>query len=539
MWKSLTALARSQSPRSRRPESARDSIFSSLRTRNFRLFATGQIFSNTGTWVQRIAQDWLVLSLTGSATAVGITTALQFLPTLLFGLVGGLIADRYPKRQILLFTQTGLAAIAGILAVLTLTHQVEPWHVYVIAFGLGLVTAVDNPTRQSFANEMVGPDQLRNAISINSSVFQLGGLIGPAISGALISAVGPGYSFAINALSYAAPLAALLRMRTGELHAIPQVTAGAGQLRDGLRYAVRQPAVLWPTVLAGVFGMFTCNLPVTLAAYAKSVFHSGPGGYGLLSAVVAVGSIAGALLSARLRRTGLGTLIGFGAVLAAIDMLSAAVPGQAMLCLLLLPIGAGTLLLLTATNSTVQMAAHDAIRGRVMGIYLLVFIGGAAIGGPLLGLIDQHLGPRDGMFLAGAVPAVATALIAARLAARRTGRAGGTDGAGDAGRAGQTGPGSSLRRLPGRVLRPLRGPAMAEAPGPGTAGHCERGGGARVHGSRARPRVTGAPVPERHRAGDQPYRWCRGASRSGRYPGRTARVRAGGRRSSGRPYPSP
>jgi MFS family permease len=419
MWKSLTALARSQSPRSRRPESARDSIFSSLRTRNFRLFATAQIFSNTGTWVQRIAQDWLVLSLTGSATAVGITTALQFLPTLLFGLVGGLIADRYPKRQILLFTQTGLSAIAGILAVLTLTHQVEPWHVYVIAFGLGLVTAVDNPTRQSFANEMVGPDQLRNAISINSSVFQLGGLIGPAISGALISAVGPGYSFAINALSYAAPLAALLRMRTGELHAIPKVTAGAGQLRDGLRYAVRQPAVLWPTVLAGVFGMFTGNLPVTLAAYAKSVFHSGPGGYGLLSAVVAVGSITGALLSARLRRTGLGTLIGFGAALAAIDMLSAAVPGQAMLCLLLLPIGACTLLLLTATNSTVQVAAHDAIRGRVMGIYLLVFIGGAAIGGPLLGLIDQHLGPRDGMFLAGAVPAVATALIAARLATRR------------------------------------------------------------------------------------------------------------------------
>jgi len=151
--------------------------------------------------MQRIAQDWLVLSLTGSATDVGITTALQFVPTLLFGLIGGLIADRYPKRRILLATQAGLAAIAGILAVLTLTHEVTAWQVYLIAFGLGVVTAVDNPTRQSFANEMVGPRQLSNAISINSSVFQLGGLIGPAISGALISAVGPGYSFAINALS--------------------------------------------------------------------------------------------------------------------------------------------------------------------------------------------------------------------------------------------------------------------------------------------------------------------------------------------------
>jgi MFS family permease len=437
-------------------------MFSSLTSRNFRLFATGQIFSNTGTWVQRIAQDWLVLSLTGSATAVGITTAMQFLPTLLFGLVGGLIADRYPKRRILLVTQTGMATVAGILAVLTLTHQVAAWHVYVIAFALGLVTAVDNPTRQSFANEMVGPGQLRNAISINSSVFQLGGLIGPAISGALISAVGPGYSFAINALSYAAPVTALLRMRTSELHAMPEVTARAGQLRDGLRYAVSHPAVLWPTVLAGVFGMFTCNLPVTLAAYARSVFHSGPGGYGLLSAVVAVGSIAGALISARMRRTRLRTLIVFGAVLAAIDMLSAAVPGQALLCLLLLPIGACTLLLLTATNSTVQVAAHDAIRGRVMGIYLLVFIGGAAIGGPLLGLVDQHIGPRAGMLLAGAVPAVATALIAAKLAS------------------GRTRPRPSLRR------------SLAGRPEPETGGRLERADSARVREDQPRPRATDA-----------------------------------------------
>ncbi|HEY0719504.1 MAG TPA: MFS transporter [Streptosporangiaceae bacterium] len=416
----VTATARPHHPPAPLSEPAPRSVFSSLHSRNFRLFATGQLFSNTGTWVQRIAQDWLVLSLTGSATAVGVTTALQFLPTLLFGLFGGLIADRYPKRAVLLATQSALALIAGVLAALTLAHVVAPWQVYVVAFALGLVTAVDNPVRQSFANEMVGPAQLSNAISINSSVFQLGGLIGPAISGALISAVGPGYSFAINAVSYGAPLAALLRMRPAELRTVEWDSGGTGQLRDGLWYAAAEPHVLWPTVLAGVFGMFTANLPVTLAAYAHSVFHSGPGGYGLLSATVAAGSVAGALVSTRLPRPRLRVLLAYGLVLAGLDVVSAVVPGQLFYGVLLVPIGACTLLLLTSTNSVVQAAAHDRIRGRVMGIYLLVFIGGAAVGGPVLGLVDEHAGPRAGMLLAGAVPALAVMLIAAKLTRARS-----------------------------------------------------------------------------------------------------------------------
>ncbi len=421
---SLTATASTDRPHSPLSDSGHHGVFSSLRTRNFRLFTTGQLFSNTGTWVQRIAQDWLVLSLTGSATAVGITTALQFLPTLLFGLFGGMIADRYPKRAVLLVTQTALGLIAGVLAFLTLAHLVEVWQVYLVAFALGVVTAVDNPTRQAFANEMVGPAQLSNAISINSSVFQLGGLIGPAISGALISAVGPGYSFLINAVSFAAPLAALLRMHPAELRTLPRDRSGPGQLgaglRQGLRYAADEPGVRWPTVLAGVFGLFTANLPVTLAAFAHSVFHSGPGGYGLLSATVAVGSVAGALVCARLPRPRLRVLLSYGAALATLDMVSAAVSGQLAYGILLVPIGACTLLLLTSTNSMVQSTAPDAIRGRVMGIYLLVFIGGAAVGGPLLGLVDEQIGPRAGMLLAGAVPGLATVVIAAILARGRT-----------------------------------------------------------------------------------------------------------------------
>src|SRR6266567_1829541 len=306
---------------------AQTSTFSSLRTRNFRLFASGQLVSYTGMWVQRIAQDWLVLSITGSPTAVGITTALQFLPTLLFGLIGGAIADRYPKRRVLLATQVGMSAMAAALAVLTLSHQVQVWHVFLIAFGLGTVTAVENPTRQSFVNEMVGPEQLRNAISINASVFQLGALIGPAVSGVLINAVGSGYAFTINAISYTASTTALLMMRERELNAPPALARGA-RLRDGLRYVAHHRDVLWPTVLAGVFGMFCINLPVTLAAYAKNVYHSGASGYGMLSSVVAAGSLAGALISARRPRTRLRKLVTIAGTLSVVQMIAALAPGQ-------------------------------------------------------------------------------------------------------------------------------------------------------------------------------------------------------------------
>lgn len=416
----MSAAAETQSPATTATAARRHrtpTTFSSLDSRNFRLFITGQAFSNTGSWVQRIAQDWLVLSITGSATAVGITTALQFLPTLLFGLAGGLIADRYPKRRTLIATQVGMSSMAAVLAVLTLTHQVQVWQVYLIAFGLGTVVAVDNPTRQSFVNEMVGPQHLRNAISLNASVFQLGALIGPAISGVLINLVGAGYSFAINAVSYAAPMIALSLIRDAELNLVARAATGStSQLRDGFRYVRSRADVLWPTVLVGVFGLFTINLPVTLAAYAKNVFHSGVAGYGLLSSVVAIGSLAGALISARRKTVRLRSIAAVGAALSITYLTAAAAPDQAVYAVLLVAIGASTLLLVTSANSTVQLAAEDSIRGRVMGVYLLVFIGSGAVGGPMLGYVDQHLGPQTGMLLAGVVPALATALVSYRLA---------------------------------------------------------------------------------------------------------------------------
>ncbi|MBB2891911.1 MFS transporter [Flexivirga oryzae] len=408
----ITALEASSPPIS----TTHPTTFGSLRIRNYRLFAFGQALSNTGSWVQRIAQDWLVLTLAGGATAVGITTALQALPTLLFGLVGGLIADRCPKRLVLLTTQTAMAVLATVLAGLLLTRTVQVWQVYVVAFALGSVIAIDNPTRQAFVNELVGPDQLRNAIGLNSSIFQLGALLGPALSAVLINTLGIGWAFTINALSYLGPILMLLRVRDRELHRTVVVAAGRGQLRDALRYARVRPDVLWPIVLVGVFGLFTLNLPVTLAAYAKNVFHTGAGGYGILNCALAVGSLTGALVAARREHTRLRDIAAIGAGLAGAYLLASLVTDEAAYLVLLLLVGALTLLLTTAANAMVQLASDDDIRGRVMALYLMVFTGSGAVGGPLLGYLDEHAGPQAGMLVAGAVPALATACVTGWLA---------------------------------------------------------------------------------------------------------------------------
>ena len=390
--------------------------FGSLRSRNFRLMAAGYLVSNIGYWMGYTAQSWLVLGLTGSAADVGLTAALLFLPTLVLGSVGGVLADRYPKRRVLLLGYIGWATLTGLLACLTLSHVVQVWQAQLIAAGIGTVNALCWPSQVAFVAEMVAPAQLRNAISINSSGTQLAALVGPAVGGLLISAVGPGGSFLIAAVCYAVPLVAVTRVHDHELHALPAMPAERGQMLAGLRYAVSRPDVLWPTILISLYGMFTGNISVTLAVYAKSVYDSGPGGYGFLGAMVAVGSLVGALISAHLHRTRLRTLVLFAALLSALYIVSAAAPTQLVFCAVLFGIGASTLLLQTSVSSTVQLAAHGSIRGRIVGLYLLAWSGGVAIGGPLVGSIDQYLGPRAGMLLAGALPGIATLLIAARLA---------------------------------------------------------------------------------------------------------------------------
>jgi MFS family permease len=397
----------------------RTGTFSSLKFRNYRLFATGAVVSNTGTWMSRIAQDWLVLSITGSSFAVGITTALQFLPMLLFGLYGGVIADRYPKRQILLCTQAALGVLGLTLAGLTLGGVVQVWHVYTIAFLLGMVTVVDNPARQTFVVEMVGPASVRNAVSLNSANFQAARLIGPAIAGVLITAVGSGWAFLINGLSFLAPLTGLLLMRPAELHRIERAPRGKGQLREGLHYVAGKPELVWPIVLVGFIGTFGFNFPIWLSAFVNKVFHSGAGTYGLLNTLMAAGSLIGALLAARRSRTRLRILVGGALLFGLLESTAALAPAFWMFAALLVPIGVFGLTFNTTANATVQLASDPVMRGRVMSLYMMVFVGGTPIGGPLMGWVTDTYGARIGFLSGGLIAAAAAACVGMVLA--RTG----------------------------------------------------------------------------------------------------------------------
>jgi MFS family permease len=392
-----------------RPADRGAGTFSSLGIRNYRLFATGAVVSNTGTWMSRIAQDWLVLSITGSSFAVGITTALQFLPMLLFGLYGGVIADRCPKRQLLLATQSALGVLGLVLAGLTLSGSVQVWHVYTIAFLLGMVTVVDNPARQTFVAEMVGPAALRNAVSLNSANFQAARLVGPAVAGVLITAVGSGWAFLANGLSFLAPLVCLSLMRTGELHRVERVPRGKGQLREGLHYVAGRPDLLWPIVLVGFIGTFGFNFPIWLSAFVGDVFHRDAGAYGLFNTLMASGSLIGALLAARRGRTRLRVLAFAAAAFGLLEASAALAPSFWVFAALLVPIGVFGMTFNTTANATVQLACDPAMRGRVMSLYMMVFMGGTPIGGPVMGWVSDTYGARIG-FLSGGLISAAAAL---------------------------------------------------------------------------------------------------------------------------------
>jgi MFS family permease len=394
----------------------KSSMFSSLRVRNYRLFFAGQVVSNIGTWMQRIAQDWLVLSLTGSATAVGVTTALQFLPMLLFGLFGGVLVDRLPKRPTLLFTQTAMAVTGVALALLTLSGHVQVWHVYVAAFAVGLATVVDNPARQSFVSEMVGPDQLQNAVSLNSANFQSARLVGPAVAGLMITGVGTGWAFLFNGLSFVAPVAGLLMMRARELHVVQRAPRGKGQLREGLHYVAGRPELIWTIVLIGFVGTFGFNFPVYLSAFADDVFHAGAGSYSLFNTLMAVGSLAGALLAARRGTARMRVMIAAAVALGALELVTATAPSLWLFALLMVPIGMFGMTVNVTANTSVQMGTDPAMRGRVMALYMMVFMGGSPIGAPIAGWITDAYGVRAGLAVGGAIAGAAALVIGLVLA---------------------------------------------------------------------------------------------------------------------------
>ncbi|NKX53061.1 MFS transporter [Arthrobacter mobilis] len=398
------------------------SMFRALAVPNYRLWFAGALVSNVGTWMQRVAQDWLVLtSLTEhSGTAVGITTGLQFLPILFLGPYAGLIADRHRKRRLLLLTQTAMGLCALVLGLLVVTGTVQLWHVYAIALALGIGSAFDAPARQAFVSEVVGQDDVPNAVALNSASFNTARLAGPGLAGLLIAWLGTGLAFLVNSASFAAVILALWRMRSTELS--PAVRAGRGkhQIREGLRYVRGRPDLVLILVLVGVMGTFGMNSQITNAMMATSVFGKGAEEYGLLGSVMAVGTLAAALLAARRQGSRMPYLVG-GSIAFGISAVAASLmPGFWLYMLMLVPVGLASLTMLNSANTSIQLSVEPQFRGRVLALYMVVMQGGTPLGAPLIGWIGTEFGARWAVAIGGTVPLLA-GVCALLLLSRRSG----------------------------------------------------------------------------------------------------------------------
>ncbi|HEY8717683.1 MFS transporter [Pengzhenrongella sp.] len=370
--------------------------FSSLRYFNYRLWFAGALVANIGTWMQRVAQDWLVLTvLSGdSGVAVGVVTALQFLPFLVLSPLGGLLADRVNRRKLVIGTQSGLALLALGLGALVLSGRVELWHVYIFATLLGCVSAIDNPVRQTFVADMVPVDKLSNAVGLNSASFNAARLIGPGLAGLMIAWVGTGWVFMINGVSFAATIFALTQMRTRELRPMPHAVREKGQLRAGLRYVRRRSDILVIFVVVGVVSTFGLNFQLTSALMARTEFGMGAGQYGILGSILAIGSLAGALLAARRERPRVRLVIGSAFAFGIADGVMALMPTYPSYAIACIPVGLASLTMMTAASATIQTTTDPALRGRVMALYMMVFLGATPIGSPLVGWIGETFGAR-------------------------------------------------------------------------------------------------------------------------------------------------
>ena len=392
--------------------------FEALRAHNYRLYIVSQLFANTGGWMARIAVDWLVLELTGNVALVGLTVTLQFAPTLLLGPWAGVLSDRADRRTVLLITQTVGAVSNGVLAGLVLLGWVQVWHVFVVAAVTGASMAIDGPSRSAFVSEMVGTRRLRNAIALNSSMFHLGGLIGPAISGVLIVVIGSGWSIAVNALTSVVAIVALAIMRRRELIPSPRLTAQRGQIREALRYIRAKPTIFWPMVLLGFNAVFGMSLPVLFTASAGETYDTGAAGYGLYSSLAAVGAMVGSFLVTLRRNVRVRSLVFTVIVYGLITAFAGVAPWYPLFLAALVGIGLSRVTFGAAAESLTQLSTNMAIRGRVMSIYIMVMVGGQALGGVVMGWIAEHLGATIAFAVAGVVPAVAGITVASILAHR-------------------------------------------------------------------------------------------------------------------------
>lgn len=394
------------------------STFGSLRVRNYRLYFIGQVVSVSGSWMQRVAQSWLVLHLTGSGVALGVVSALQFLPMLVLGAWGGVMADRVDKRRVLMVTQAMMGFLALALGVVTLTGSVRLWMVYLLALLLGLVTAMDNPARQSFVMEMVGRSQVTNAVSLNSAVFTGARVVGPAIAGVLISLVGTGWCFVLNAVSFGAVVLALVAMDPSRLLRSTATAARRGLVMEGLRFVWSRPDVRLPLAILAVVGTLALNWTVILPLLARNTFQGGAGTYGLLFAMLGLGSLAGALFTASRREPSGALLLGSLAAFGVLMLAAAMAPTLPLEVAVLVPTGMAALVFQTTANSLIQLRSEPALRGRVMALYAVLFIGTTPIGAPIVGWVSQQAGPRAALVL-GAAAILLTAAVAAWLARSR------------------------------------------------------------------------------------------------------------------------
>jgi MFS family permease len=388
-----------------------------MSVRNYRLYFAGQLISTTGTWMQSIAQAWLVLQITGSGVALGLTVALQFTPVLLVGAWGGLVADRVDKRRLLIGTQAAAGVLALLLGAVTVLGVVQLWMIFVLALGLGAVNALDNPARRAFVVEMVGTEHVSNAVSLSSAMFMAARVIGPAIAGLVIAGLGVSWCFFANGVSYSAAVLAFVAMRENEFFAVEPVPKRKGQLREGLRYAWSTPALRLVLVLTAVIGTLAFNFQVVLPLLAKETFSGGAETLGVLYAFMSIGSVIGGLVSAHeaqaTRRFVLGAALAFGAAL----VVAAFAPTLGLELLVLVPVGAAGIAFTAMSNGVIQTECAPEMRGRVAALFTVAFLGSTPIGGPIIGWVSQQVGPRAGLWVGGVATLVVT--VAAIAGIRR------------------------------------------------------------------------------------------------------------------------
>jgi MFS family permease len=397
--------------------SLRHDTFSSLSNTNFRRYFSGQAVSLIGTWMQTVAQSWLVLQLTHSGTALGLVVALQTLPVLLLGPYGGVVADRVDKRKLMIILQAAMGVLALVLGLLTVSGVVTLWEVYTLAFLLGLNNTFENPARQSFVLEMVGPAELRNAVSLNSVLVNAARAVGPAVAGVIIALGGTGICFLLNAGSFVAVVVSLLRLDTSELRPTPPTARGKRQVRDGLGYVARTPELGGPLLMMALVGCLAYEFQVVLPVVASDTFHGGSTAYGFMTAAMGVGAVIGGLYVAARGKTGLQALTvsaaGFGVFIA----LAALAPNLWLELIALALVGGGSVGFLSKGNSTLQLTAAPEMRGRVMALWAVAFLGSTPIGGPIAGWVADSFGGRAGLVL-GAVACIVAAGLGAIVVAR-------------------------------------------------------------------------------------------------------------------------